>query len=239
MSGQYDIRSALVAADGSTAGAFTVFAAPGEQVFPAVAFDGANFLVAWRDTRSGSGPSTDTHLYATRVSPAGVVLDPEGIAIATGPGIADAPAIASNGSGAIAVWGDYSLAPPYSSTMRAARVSQDGTLLDGPASAGGMVVDSRGSSYGWPSVALVGADYRIAWAEGSYEPTAGIYTVRVSPAGVRIDATSMRIAPPSDAFALIAYPAIASDGEGALVAWLESSLSKSIDGALVYPPASR
>src|SRR5689334_16088891 len=42
---------------------------------PAVAFDGSNFLVVWENTLSAHG------LSASRVTPDGVVLDPNGLPI--------------------------------------------------------------------------------------------------------------------------------------------------------------
>jgi hypothetical protein len=236
VSGQYDVRGALVARDGSTSGAFTVFAAAGEQVLPAVAFDGESYVVAWRRTPSGPGPSTDTQVSAARVSPAGEVLDPQGIAIATGPGIADGPAVASDGSASVVVWADSSTAP-YA-TIRAARIARDGTLLDGPPSGGGVAV-AEGASYGAPAVALVGADYLVAWTDASFEPDAGIYTARLSPQGALLDPVPVHAAWPFWDGRAYGSPAIASDGEGALVAFMQSFNDKDIEGAFVYPRADR
>ena len=55
----------------------TLAPAPYNQVEPAIAFDGANFLVVWEDYRSGS----DCDVYGARVTPAGTVLDPQGFVI--------------------------------------------------------------------------------------------------------------------------------------------------------------
>jgi hypothetical protein len=49
-----------------------------EQVNPTLAFDGANYLVAWADRRSGI-----YDVYGARVSQAGLVLDPGGVLIST------------------------------------------------------------------------------------------------------------------------------------------------------------
>jgi hypothetical protein len=49
------------------------------EAVPAVAFDGANFLVTWQDCRS----DTSFDIYAARVTPQGTVLDPNGIPVST------------------------------------------------------------------------------------------------------------------------------------------------------------
>ena len=50
---------------------------------PAVAFDGVNYLVTWVDFYGDLGNSY-TNIYAARVSPAKIVLDPNGIGLSGG-----------------------------------------------------------------------------------------------------------------------------------------------------------
>src|SRR5262249_33001973 len=93
--------------------------------FPAVAFDGTNYLVAWA-TQSGV-------IRATSVSPAGTVLDPGGIAISP-PGLYSlTPTISFDGTNYLVAWTDDYLDPLTSDeyfTILGARVSPAGTVLD-------------------------------------------------------------------------------------------------------------
>ncbi len=50
-----------------------------QQVEPAIAYDGANYLVAWTDNRSST-----PDIYGARVTPSGRVLDRRGIILSTG-----------------------------------------------------------------------------------------------------------------------------------------------------------
>ncbi len=58
-----------------------VTSAPGDQHEPQVASDGAGFLVAWNDLRSGDGD-----LYGARIDGHGRVLDRSGLLVFGAPG---------------------------------------------------------------------------------------------------------------------------------------------------------
>ena len=98
---------------------------------PAAAFDGTNFLVTWDDRRT-AGAEAD--IYGTRVSTTGQVLDPNGLAIATGPRHQRESRIAVTDAGTFLVsWSaDEGTAEPRHN-LRGARVRGDGTLPDSPA----------------------------------------------------------------------------------------------------------
>jgi hypothetical protein len=79
----YDLYAARVTGEGKVLdpNGFVVSGAPGVQVMPSVASDGkTGWLATWSDFRNG----TDYDVYAARISPEGKVLDPNGLAIATG-----------------------------------------------------------------------------------------------------------------------------------------------------------
>jgi hypothetical protein len=75
--------------------------AASRQDLPDISFDGTNFLVVWQDHRSG----TNDNIYAARVSPAGLVLDPAGFVVAAADSFADAnPAVCFTGADHLVVW---------------------------------------------------------------------------------------------------------------------------------------
>ena len=67
-------------------GGFPVSAAPASQRDPAVAFDGADYLVTWEDWRNNRGVFGQiTDIWAVRVSAGGAVLDDGGFTISEDP----------------------------------------------------------------------------------------------------------------------------------------------------------
>ena len=96
-------------------------AADGSQSTSAVAWNGTNFFVVWSDSRRDS-----SDIYGSRVSAAGTVLDPAGIAISTAN--SSQPAVAWDGTNFMVVWQDYR--PGATSDIYGARVSAAGTVLD-------------------------------------------------------------------------------------------------------------
>src|SRR6266540_3502064 len=75
----YDIYGSRVGHDGVALDpqGIAISTAVGHQTYPSVAFDGTNSLVVWEDDRCCTTPD----IYGARVTPAGGVLDPAGIAI--------------------------------------------------------------------------------------------------------------------------------------------------------------
>jgi hypothetical protein len=72
------------------------------QYFPAMAFDGTNYLVVWQDRRSG----TDWDIYGARVNRDGVVLDANAIVISDEENPQKYPSVVFDGMNYLVVWQD-------------------------------------------------------------------------------------------------------------------------------------
>jgi len=174
--------------------------APGAQRAPAAAWDGAVYLAVWEDDRGG-----DADVYAARVSARGDVLDPAGIAVATGPAAQRAPRGAFDGADFVVVWEDLR---GGDADVFAARVTSAGVVRDRVA------VASGAGHQGAPAVASDGSGALVAWEhedDGRFVTRAA----RVS-AGAVLDATPIEL--PSGAGSQRA-PVAAWSGAHYLVAW--------------------
>ena len=244
----YDIFGSRVTPGGSVLDEFQIFSELGEQNSPSIAFDDFNFLVAWRDTRTGSGPTLETDIFGTMVTPAGQVLTPLGIAIATAPGFqGDQPQIAFDGTNYLVVWNDIQtlgIAPPVDGRIMGRRIARDGTLIDGPAASEGIAINTTPSSHS-PTVAFDGTNFMVAWATGSFFlfPPAGIFAARVSPSGTLLDAPpealGLSISGPPNSASSFVHPVIFPGVRNSLLAWVNNSetlgTGKSIMGAFIFP----
>ena len=183
--GSYDIYAARVSAAGAVleADGIAVSTASGDQTHPAVAFDGANFLVLWQDYRSG----TSYDIYGARVSPSGAVLDLSGIAISTATGAQEYPAAAFDGTAYLVAWQDKR-GGPYGD-IYASRVQPDGTVLD----ATGISISTATLDQLYPSIAFQGTYYYIAWQDSRRTTRPDIFGARVQSNGTVLDPTGMQI----------------------------------------------
>jgi hypothetical protein len=233
--GNYDIYGARVTPNGQVLGEFPIFTATGEQVFPSLAFDGTNYLVVWNDTRSGSGPSTDTHIYGTRVSTGDSVLDPAGIAIATAPGPQGGATLAFDGTNYLVVW-----SVPSATFGR--RVKPDGSLLDGPADSSGIPINTKSSG---GTVVFDGTNYLVTWIVGNFptNPPAGVYGAKVSTGGQVVDGQPDTLGillngPPQNNDALFGSLVAYSTHSSTLLTWTNNrelaGTTKSIQGLLLF-----
>lgn len=175
--------------------------ASGVQVLPAVAFDGANYLVVWGSAELWAPGD----IYGARVTPDGVVLDSAGIAICTDAADQRNPAVASDGSNCLVVWEDVG-SWDYSD-IYGARVSPGGTVLDSAA----IAISTAPYHQGAPAIAFDGVNYLVVWEDGRtwwrYPDVCG---ARVTPGGSVLDTAGIRLFPGMS-------PAVAFDGSGYLV----------------------
>ncbi|UCF79297.1 MAG: T9SS type A sorting domain-containing protein [Candidatus Eiseniibacteriota bacterium] len=153
-----------------------------EQDWPAVAFDGVNYLVVWQDDRAG--PEWD--IYGMRVGSDGEALDDKALAICTAPGDQGYPAAGFDGSNYLVVWEDYANGP---ADIRGARVGADGIVLD-PAS---LEISIQPNNQYDPSIAFDGTNYLVVWADARDGESYDIYGTRISRDGVVLDPEGMPI----------------------------------------------
>jgi phosphoribosylformylglycinamidine (FGAM) synthase PurS component len=208
-SGAYsDVYGARVSPAGAvldTAG-IVISTAASDQGSPAVAFDGANFLVVWYDSRSGS--SYD--IYGARVTPQGMVLDPAGFVISQATYSQYYPALAFDGTSFLVVWDDYR---GNGYDIYGARVTPQGTVLD----SSGIVISQAEDYQQYPAIGFDGTNFLAVWEDyRNRNDTADIYGARVTPQGTVLDPDGIAV---SQAEGYQQSPALGFDGADFLVVW--------------------
>lgn len=112
---------------------------------PDIVFGAGVHFVVWGDARAG-----DSWIFGTRVSPAGTVLDPSGIAISMESG--EAPAVEFDGSRFFVVWTTIS-------DVKGAFCSTGGVPQDY------VTITSGGTAIYAPNIAFDGSNYLVTWIE--------------------------------------------------------------------------
>ena len=175
---------------------------------PRVVFDGTSFFAVWEDDRNAA--TTGRDVYGARISPAGTVLDPSGLALIQAAGNQVRPALVRTGTGLLLGWQE---ARKESTTdVYAARISGTGTVLDPT----GFPVLEAPLAQGDVAMATNGAGFLVAWSDARNRDVVGTRlsatTTVLDPAGV-----TLSLAPNSET-----QPAVAFDGTNYLVAWQDN-----------------
>lgn len=187
---------------------------------PGIAFDGTNFLVPYRQ---------GADVYARRVTPQGIVLDSQAIAISVGLNqFAAAPSVEFDGKNYLVVW---TATRDGVGEMYGARVTPMGTVLD----PGGVKITTGGNPMiRMPGIAFDGTNYLVVWRTNYNH----IYAVRISPGLVNLDTPAgFPVATVGTSY----YPSVAFGGSNYLVVWHDGRNSFggwSIYGARVTPQGS-
>ncbi|UCC11815.1 MAG: T9SS type A sorting domain-containing protein [candidate division WOR-3 bacterium] len=200
----YDIFGARVTTDGvvlDTSG-IAISSAYGYQFSPCIAYDGTNFLVVWEHD------GADFDLYGTRVSNAGTVLDPSGIAIANGPAHEYFPEVAFDGTNYLIAWKRYYNNNHY---IYGTRITPGGTVLD----PSGFLISYSGATQGDPSLAFDGTNFLVAW-EDSRNGSMDIYAARITSSGTVLDPVGIGVS--TDGSAQYT-PVVTFNGEDYVIVW--------------------
>ncbi len=183
--------------------------APGTELHPAVAFDGANYMVVWEE----ASPNSD--LYGVRLDPSGALVDSTELCISASPGRQAGPELAFDGSEYFVVWSDYRR-DGLSPEIYGARVDTSGVVLD----TAGIPFLQEFRSGDLPSIAFGEENYLVVWSEAVYAES-HIRGARVTPSGTVIDTLGLSIS--SGALAET-RPSVAFDGVNWLVVWEDYNL---------------
>lgn len=214
----------------------------GSHDSPALAFDGTNYLVVWID--SGTTPQG---LHATRVSPAGSLVDVAPFALVDlsstvldEPCCDLEPTLSFDGTDYLVAYRDPRGASGPSSSnyasVSAARISTAGALLDGTATTPGIVVAaSKSVPRGRVRSVFTGGAYWLVWETNAPQR---LNATRVMPTGVASSAWTdgFTIVPAAD---ITELPVITVSSGGPLLVWLQRQFSPAFQSQLmalrIYP----
>jgi len=243
---QHELHGVLLKPDGTTAGAaFALATDNSTHLYPAVAFDGTNFLVIWQQLATSG--ATVGSIHAVRVSPAGVVVDSAPILIANPANGAFNPSVAFDGTNYLVVWldtlpqtgGSGGLTPG----VYGARISTNGVLLDGTPDSGGIAINTSSTlTIDAPRVVYTGSEYLVVWQLEGYVQygSLGVQAARVSTNGSLVSGANLAIAvsgPASIDSHYINGPALAAGPAYGAVIWYETLQNgPALRGASFYPP---
>ena len=151
-----------------------VSAAP-SQSLPKIAFDGANYLVVWREDRGNQYGD----VYASRVAPDGTALDPHGIPIATARASELNPAVAFDGTNYLVTWTASSFPD---GDLYGARVSPSGEVLD----PGGFPISTAPGLQDFSALAAIRSGWPSAGSEAQAPAAASFWATCAAPSPLAI-----------------------------------------------------
>lgn len=178
---------------------------------PSVAASGGGFLVAWEDSRNFLATGID--IYGARVTGAGTVADPAGLALSTATGDQTLPSAAGNPNTFLVAWADERNGQPE---IFGTRVSQAGTISN----PGGLVISSTGVAETRPALGATSNGFLVVWENSGNNDILG---ARVTSAGVVSDPSGSPIQITSTGSG--SFPVVAGHGTNYLVAWVDDRSS--------------
>lgn len=211
----YNIYAKRVATDATLLDQNPVPIAPSSvnQTYPAVDFDGNNYLIVWREQESNS----DWNIMGARITPLGSVIDTGAVKLnlAQPSGKIRKPIVCWNGESYLIVWMVSYKTSQFS--LYGKRVGPGMEILD----LTDVDIESAPSKlYLYPAIIRDGSDYSLIWEEtdgGRYFAISGANADTTGPSISISD--SVLISFFQETAGSSSFPALATLGETALVVW--------------------
>jgi hypothetical protein len=179
---------------------------PTSEGMPRVAFDGTNFLVVWQDHTSAP---ENQDIYGARVTPEGVVLDPNGFPIHSASYKTYYCDVAFDGTNYLVTWTDCRNSPHW--LIYGARVTPDATVLDP-----GFAICDLPEAHGcFPKIAFGAENYLVVW-EDQRQGVDKVYGARVTPEAQVLDPNGINISP---SMQYTVFPSVTFDGQNYAAFW--------------------
>lgn len=213
-----DIYAARLDATGALVDSIPILVAQQtlNQGFPAVAWNGQNWLVAWSG-QTDMACCPNARIFAARVSASGAVLDPTPIAVATDTQVDGwyGPAVGSDGTRWAVVYRAWDAAGV--SMLLGKRIAADGTVLDTGAKE--LRHDTWNSYPIFPDLVFAADEYMLVWTEDFPSGTEG--AIRAQRLTAALDRTGGVIALNPYSPTKGHSPRVATDGTSFFAAWFE------------------
>lgn len=202
VAGQANILASRVGTSGAAGAPFTIAGAPGEEYWPSATFDGAQFFITWVN-------ETTRVVAGARVSTAGTLVDPTPLQFAQVPKASRSVVVARAGGERLVVWNDYRNDGDLD--LYASRLSATGAVQD----MGGFPIVVSAPMQGPLDVAVASGATVLAF-ESLTGPSRQVEVY--AEVGAALNAIALPVTTSARK-----SPAVASSGDGALVAWVEDA----------------
>ena len=197
--------------------AIPICTATNDQLAPAVAANGTNYLVVWSDQRTTPTNALRGDIYGALVSVSGTVLQSNGFAICTATNDQNGPAVAPLGTNFLVVWQDARASLPTATRwdIYGARVDATGQVLD----SSGIPICTTVPAQTNVAVAANPAQALVVWTDFRYSAVySHIFGARIGVNGSVLDTGGLAICAAAYEQASVAA---AADGHGYFVAWCD------------------
>jgi len=183
-----------------------------DQVTPALAFDGENYIVVWQGQQKGVW-----NIYSARVSRAGEVLEEKPLRIDPGTHDQVFPAVAFDGKGYLIVWQDFRGGKLWD--IYGAKITPRGEFPDLKVLRFRITYGDQFGSDQWrPVISWNGSYHFVVWIASFYGNNWNLYGKRVGRGGEILDPADLPIEKEG---ANKVFPALLWDGEEYHIAWEE------------------